>query len=121
MDKNVQKVVAMDMLDINHCFGTDDILDILDNNDDSGNEYDTNAIFDAGYNISHIPFMHAPNDGTYTRTNNDVHVVCSTGSDKGDFDVFLHHGDKYIDFQNHWIKIEGKTRFSLNGNTYIIK
>jgi len=67
---------------------------------------------------SNVSFGHAPNDGTYSKTGRNVNLKCDTGTNKGVFDVFLHHGDKYIDFQNQWIKIEGKHSFFLNGNTY---
>lgn len=71
-----------------------------------------------GYNIS---FGHAPNDGSYMKTNQDVNIQVAGGNDKGSYDVYLHNGDKYIDFKDQWVKIQGKTRFHLLGNDYIIK
>lgn len=70
--------------------------------------------------INNIPFG-ARNDGTYMKTSQDVNIQSSSGANKGSYDVYLHNGQKYIDFQNQWIKIQGKTRFHLNGNDYIIK
>lgn len=67
-----------------------------------------------------IPFG-ARNDGSYTKTSQDVNIQCASGANKGSYDVYLHNGQKYIDFQNQWVKIQGKTRFHLNGNDYIIK
>ena len=98
-----------------------DYTDIDSTNDDGYDDYDD---YDNGFTVeddSNISFGHAPNDGTYTKTSKEVNIQVAGGNNKGSYDVFLHHGDKYIDFQNQWIKIEGKTRFSLNGNTYLIK
>lgn len=89
-----------------------------DDFDPDCDEIDSEDEFAGTNNIS---FGHAPNDGSYTRTSKDVSIQVAGGNDKGPYDVFLHHGQKYIDFQNQWINIEGKTRFFLNGNTYIIK
>lgn len=63
----------------------------------------------------------APNDGTFTRTSSSVSVYTENGHRKGAFTVYLHKGLKYIDFQNSWICIQGKSRFSHNGNWYVIK
>lgn len=60
-------------------------------------------------------------DGTYTKSNIDVNIQVAGGGDKGSYDVYFYHGDKYIGFHDHWIKIQGKDRFLFNGNTYIIK
>lgn len=65
--------------------------------------------------------MPAPNDGTYTRTNVSVTIYTESGHCKGSFAVYLHHGMRYISFNNTWICIQGKSRFSYNGNWYVIK
>lgn len=62
-----------------------------------------------------------PNDGTYTRTSSSVSVYTQEGHPKGSFPVYLHHGKRYIDFNNTWISIHGKSRFGQCGNWYIIK
>lgn len=61
------------------------------------------------------------NDGSYTRTSRTVTIVSENGNPKGTFHIYLHHGKKYIQFQNDWVCIEGKRRFSHNGNWYVIK
>ncbi len=76
---------------------------------------------DSSYIDYNIPFGHAPNNGSYTNTGKEVTIVTDSGHNKGTFDVYLHQGYKFIDFNNQWINIQGKTRFFLNGNTYIIK
>ena len=63
----------------------------------------------------------APNDGTYTRTSSSVSVYTESGHPKGSFRVYLHHGKRYIDFNNTWICIQGKSRFGYCGNWYVIK
>lgn len=63
----------------------------------------------------------APNDGTYTRTNSSVSIYTQEGHPKGSFSVYLHHGRRYIDFNNMWICILGKSRFGYCGNWYVIK
>ncbi len=63
----------------------------------------------------------APNDGTYTRTNSSVSIYTQEGHPKGSFSVYLHHGRRYIDFNNMWICIQGKSRFGYCGNWYVIK
>lgn len=63
----------------------------------------------------------APNDGTYTRTSSLVSVYTESGHPKGSFWVYLHHGKRYIDFNNTWICIQGKSRFGYCGNWYVIK
>lgn len=65
--------------------------------------------------------MQARNDGTYSATNQYVTIYNESGACKGQFRVYLHKGDRYINFQNDWIRIEGKRRFGHNGNWYIIK
>lgn len=99
--------------------GSDDSdIDIdFDNSGDSG--FGVSSDSDTDY--SNVSFGHAPNDGSYTKSNIDVNIQVAGGGDKGSYDVYFHHGDKYIDFQDHWIKIQGKDRFFFNGNTYIIK
>ncbi len=98
-------------------FDSGDVGDIgdFDTNVDGDFDYDS----DNDYN--HISFGHAPNDGTYTNSGQSVTIQVAGGNNKGSYDVYYHHGDKYIDFQNQWVKIQGKTRFHLNGNDYIIK
>lgn len=63
----------------------------------------------------------APNDGTYTKTSYSVSVYTENGHPKGTFAVYLHHGKRYIDFNNTWICIQGKSRFGYCGNWYVIK
>lgn len=63
----------------------------------------------------------ARNDGTYSATSQSVSVYNENGAPKGSFTVYLHHGKKYIKFQNTWICIQGKKRFGYNGNWYVIK
>ena len=63
----------------------------------------------------------APNDGTYTRTGASVSIFTQEGHPKGSFSVYLHHGKRYIDFNNTWICIQGKSRFGYRGNWYVIK
>lgn len=63
----------------------------------------------------------APNDGTYTRTNYSVSIYTENGHPKGTYAVYLHHGKRYIDFNNTWICIQGKSRFGYCGNWYVIK
>lgn len=102
--------------------GSDDSdIDLdFDSSSDSGDSgFGLNADSDTDY--SNVSFGHAPNDGTYTKSNIDVNIQVAGGGDKGSYDVYFHHGDKYIDFHDHWIKIQGKDRFFFNGNTYIIK
>ena len=62
-----------------------------------------------------------PNEGSYMRTNKSVKVYTESGHDKGSFVVYLHQGRKYIDFNDTWICIQGKTRFAYKGNWYVIK
>ncbi len=63
----------------------------------------------------------APNDGTYTRTGYTVSVYTQEGHPKGTYAVYLHHGQRYIDFNNTWICIRGKSRFGYCGNWYVIR
>lgn len=63
----------------------------------------------------------APNDGTYTKTSCSVSVYTESGHPKGVYAVYLHHGKRYIDFNNTWICIQGKNRFGYCGNWYVIK
>lgn len=77
--------------------------------------------YSTGYG-SEISFLgKAPNDGTYTRTGSTVSVYTEEGHPKGTFSVYLHHGKRYIDFNNTWICIQGKSRFGYCGNWYVIK
>lgn len=63
----------------------------------------------------------APNDGTYSKTSASVSVQTENGHPKGKFAVYLHHGKRYIDFNNTWICIQGIRRFGYCGNWYVIK
>ena len=63
----------------------------------------------------------ARNDGSYTATSQSVSVYTENAHPKGSYTVYLHHGRKYIKFQNTWICIQGKSRFGYNGNWYVIK
>lgn len=65
--------------------------------------------------------MQAKNNGSYLKTSRTVNIYAESGNPKGTFSVYLHQGRKYINFQNSWICIEGKSRFAHNGNWYIIK
>lgn len=89
-------------------------IDCLDSGD-----FDSNFGLDNGNN--NISFGHATNDGTYTRTSQTVNIISEYGVDKGSYNVYYHHGDKYIDFHSQWIKIQGKQRFSFSGVGYVIK
>lgn len=77
--------------------------------------------FDSDSQGHEITFGHAPNDGTYLHTSDTVNVQCVGGPNKGDFDVYLHDGHKYIDFHDHWIKVSKFGYFSYNGNRYYVK
>ena len=77
--------------------------------------------FDSDSQGHEITFGHAPNDGTYLHTSDTVNVQCVGGLNKGDFDVYLHDGHKYIDFNNHWIKVSKFGYFSYNGNRYYVE
>lgn len=63
----------------------------------------------------------APNDGSYMKTSYSVYVYTESGYAKGKYPVYLHKGKRYIDFNNTWIYIQGKTRFSYRGNWYVLK
>lgn len=63
----------------------------------------------------------APNDGTYSKTSSSVSIYTESGHPKGTFSVYLHHGKRYIDFDNTWICIQGKSRFGYCGNWYVIR
>lgn len=68
-----------------------------------------------------ITFGQAKNDGTYIHTSDTVNVQCVGGLNKGDFDVFKHKGQMYIDFKDHWIQITKNGFFSYGGNKYYVK
>ncbi len=61
------------------------------------------------------------NDGSYTRTSHSVTVICESGTNKGSFAVYLHRGQKYINFNGSWICIQGVSSFTYNGNRYYIR
>jgi len=93
-------------------------FDITTDADFSNISMDNNEGGDNPYLIS---FGNAPNNGTYIKSNEDVKITCAGGPEKGTFDVYFHNGSKFIDFQNQWIKINGKNGFYLNGNYYTIR
>ena len=68
-----------------------------------------------------ITFRGASNNGSYSPTGNSVSIYNENGHHKGTFVVYLHHGNRYIDFNNTWICIQGKSRFGYCGNWYVIK
>ena len=76
--------------------------------------------FDSSLNLSSI-HAQARNDGSYTRTNRTIMIYTESGHSKGNYDIYLHRGQKYINFKNRWICIQGKNRFACDGNWYIIK
>ena len=57
----------------------------------------------------------------YMKTNKTVEIYTESGHRKGTYSVWLCRGDKYIKFNNDWIRIEGKSRFFYHGNAYVIK
>lgn len=63
----------------------------------------------------------APNNGTFSRTGYSVNVYNENGHPKGSFAVYLHKGQRYIDFCNTWICIQGRSRFAYCGNWYVIR
>lgn len=77
--------------------------------------------FDSDSQGHEITFGHAPNDGTYLHTSETVNVQCCGGANKGDFDVFMHKGQKFIDFHNQWIHITKNGYFTYGGNQYYVK
>lgn len=84
---------------------------------DGGSDMD----FDSDSQGHEVAFGHAPNDGTYLHTSETVNVQCCGGANKGDFDVFMHKGQKYIDFHNQWIHITKNGYFTYGGNQYYVK
>lgn len=75
---------------------------------------------DSSLNLCSI-HAQARNDGSYTRTNQSVMIYTESGHSKGSYSIYLHRGQKYINFKNRWICIQGKQRFACDGNWYIIK
>lgn len=61
------------------------------------------------------------NSGYYQPTSQSVTIYSENGNPKGSFRVYLHDSRRYIYFQNSWICIQGKQRFSHNGNWYVIR
>ncbi len=57
----------------------------------------------------------------YLRTGKTVEIYTESGHHKGTYSVWLNNGDRYIKFNNEWIRIEGKSRFFYRGNAYVIK
>lgn len=72
-------------------------------------------------NNSDEAVMPAPNDGKFMRTQNSVTIYSESGVCKGTYAVYLYQGQKYIDFNNTWVCIQGKSRFGYCGVCYIIK
>ncbi len=72
-------------------------------------------------NTQKVCFQAAPNNGTYTRTSSFVTIYTETGYCKGPFSIYLHHGKKYIDFNNTWVCVHNTRRFGYKGNWYVIK
>lgn len=70
---------------------------------------------------NNVTFQSMQNDGTYSRTSSTVTIYTESGHCKGSYLIYLSHGVKYICFNSTWICIQGKSRFSFNGNCYIIK
>ena len=65
--------------------------------------------------------MPAPNDGRYMRTQYSVTIYSESGVCKGTCAIYLYQGQKYIDFNNTWVFIQGRNRFGYCGVWYIIK
>lgn len=70
---------------------------------------------------NNISFQGAQNSGSYSRTSSVVVIYTEAGICKGNYYVYLHQGQRYINFCNTWICIQGKSRFGYCGNWYIIK
>ena len=80
------------------------------------------VVYDAGFPIKNSAMVaKAPNDGSYMRTNKSVKVYTESGHGKGVFSIYLRKGKKYIDFDDKWVCIQGKSRFFYQGNWYVIK
>jgi len=60
------------------------------------------------------------NASHYMRTGRTVHVICTTGTDKGSYYIYLNSGKEFIKFSNTWIRLYGG-RFRYNGNDYTYK
>lgn len=76
--------------------------------------------FDLSVNMSSV-CAQARNDGTYSRTNKSVSIYTQSGHPKGSYTIYLHKGQRYINFKNLWICIQGKQRFACDGNWYVIR
>lgn len=70
---------------------------------------------------ANLCMVSAPNDGSFTRTCYSVSVYTESGHPKGMYAVYLHQGKRYIDFNNTWICIQGRSRFGYCGNWYVIR
>ena len=79
-----------------------------------------NVAFDLGL-TANTCYAAAPNNGAYSRTGNSVNVYTQEGHSKGSFAVYLHNGQRYIDFNNTWICIQGRSSFVYCGNRYVIR
>lgn len=100
-------------------YTTEEIREALDYALSHSGGFDSN--FDSNHQGLEITFGHAPNDGTYLHTSDTVNVQCVGGLNKGNFDVYLHYGHKYIDFHNQWIQVSKNGYFSYGGNNYYVK
>lgn len=89
----------------------------------SGHGYVVAVVRNPNYNLycNNINFQGASNDGTYTKTSYSVSIYTESGHPKGVYAVYLHHGKRYINFNNTWICIQGESRFGYCGNWYVIK
>lgn len=106
-------------------YTTDEIREALDYALSHNGGFDVDADMDTDVDTDHqgheITFGQAPNDGTYLHTSETVNVQCCGGANKGDFDVFMHKGQKFIDFHNQWIHITKNGYFTYGGNQYYVK
>ena len=57
----------------------------------------------------------------YMRTSYSVTIYTESGHCKGTYAIYLHNGDRYIQFNNCWICIQGRKRFHFSGNWYVIR
>lgn len=75
---------------------------------------------DASLNLNSA-YAQARNDGRYSRTNKSVLIYTQSGHPKGSYTIYLYKGQRYINFKNRWICIQGKQRFACDGNWYVIR
>ena len=82
---------------------------------------DNDAFLDKKTYLAEVPDMSIGCGDHYMRTGKTVEIYTESGHHKGTYSVWLSKGDKYIKFNNEWIRIEGKSRFIYHGNAYVIK